>query len=82
MSLLWHLSAAPKLKWLRPADKRAVRRDGLGNYEYVIDANDESGGVYFYDFASGGFFYTSPGFPFPYLYDFHLKPVLSYGPPI
>ena len=36
------------------------------------------GGVYFYDFQSSDFFYTSPKFPFPYLYNFHLQTVLYY----
>ena len=49
-------------------------------YEYVFDAADGKDGVYFYDFASSGFFYTSPSFPFPYLYDFTLKTVLYYYP--
>lgn len=47
-------------------------------YEYVFDAADASGGVYFYDFASNGFFYSSPKFPFPYLYDFNLDSVVYY----
>ena len=37
-------------------------------------------GVYLYDFASSDFFYTSPTFPFPYLYDFDLGSVLYYYP--
>ena len=49
-------------------------------YEYVFDAADAQSGVYFYDFASDDFFYTSPTFPFPYLYDFNLKSVLYYYP--
>ena len=49
-------------------------------YEYIFDANDGSSGVYLYDFKSNGFFYTSPGFPFPYLYDFTLKTTLYYYP--
>ena len=49
-------------------------------YEYVFDANDGQSGVYFYDFASNDFFYTSPTFPFPYLYDFSLNAVLYYYP--
>ncbi len=49
-------------------------------YEYVIDAKDSQGGIYLYDFASSDFFYTSPTFPFPYLYDFNLKSVLYYYP--
>ena len=49
-------------------------------YEYVFDAQDGDAGVYFYDFASSTFFYTSPVFPFPYLYDFTLNSVLYYYP--
>ena len=49
-------------------------------YEYVFDAGDSSNGVYMYDFASQDFFYTSPTFPFPYLYDFNLGAVLYYYP--
>ena len=49
-------------------------------YEYLFGARDGRGGVYLYDFASGGFFYTSPIFPFPYLYDFSLKSVVYYFP--
>ena len=49
-------------------------------YEYVFDAADGDAGVYFYDFKSSTFFYTSPVFPFPYLYDFTLNLVLYYYP--
>ena len=49
-------------------------------YEYVFSANDGQGGVFLYDFKSGHFFYTSPTFGFPYLYDFTLKAVLYYYP--
>ena len=49
-------------------------------YEYLYDAKDSQSGVYLYDFASSDFFYTSPSFPFPYLYDFNLKSVLYYYP--
>jgi hypothetical protein len=49
-------------------------------YEYVFDANDGKSGVYLYDFKSDDFFYTSPTFPFPYLYDFSLNSVLYYYP--
>ena len=49
-------------------------------YEYVFDANDGHSGVYFYDFKSNDFFYTSPNFTFPYLYDFGLNTVLYYYP--
>ncbi len=49
-------------------------------YECVFDAADGKDGVYFYDFASSTFFYTSPTFGFPYLYDFTLKSVVYYYP--
>ncbi len=49
-------------------------------YEYVINANDGKSGVYLYDFKSGTFFYTSPTFPFPYMYDFTRKSVVYYYP--
>ena len=49
-------------------------------YEYVFDAADGKSGVYLYDFTSSDFFYTSPTFPFPYLYDFGLNSVLYYYP--
>ena len=49
-------------------------------YEYVFDAADGNAGVYFYDFKSNDFFYTSPGFPFPYLYDFGLQSTVYYYP--
>ncbi len=49
-------------------------------YEYVIDSNDGQGDIYLYDFASSGFFYTGPNFPFPYLYDFNLKTIVYYFP--
>ena len=49
-------------------------------YEYIFDAGDENAGVYLYDFASGDFFYTSPTYPFPYLYDFNLGAILYYYP--
>ena len=49
-------------------------------YEYVFDAADGNAGVYFYDFKSSDFFYTSPGFPFPYLYDFNLQSTVYYYP--
>ena len=47
-------------------------------YEYLIDANDSLGGIYFYDFTSQSFFYTSPAYPYPYLYDFTLSATLYY----
>ena len=40
-------------------------------YEFVTNAIDSQGGIYLYDFQSGHTFYTSPNFPFPYLYDFN-----------
>ena len=49
-------------------------------FAYVFDAFDGDGGVYFYDFASSDFFYTSPVFAFPYLYDFSLNAFLYYYP--
>ena len=49
-------------------------------YEYVTDANDGKSGVYFYDFKSGHTFYTSPTYPFPYLYDYTLQTELYYYP--
>ncbi len=39
-------------------------------YEYVFDANDGKSGVYLYDFYSKRWWYTSPQFSFPYIYDF------------
>ena len=60
-------------------DPRYVYHFDLG-YEYVFDAKDRQNGVYLYDFASNGFFYTNPVFPFPYLYDFNLQAVLYYFP--
>jgi len=49
-------------------------------FEYLFDANDANHGIFFYDFMSNHFFYTSPSFPFPYLYDFSLNSVLYYYP--
>jgi len=51
-------------------------------FEYFFDANDNNSGIYFYDFTSNSFFYTSPSpsFPFPFLYDFSLNTVLYYFP--
>ena len=46
----------------------------------MFDAADGYSGVYFYDFKSSTFFYTSPGFPFPYLDDFALNSFLYYYP--
>lgn len=61
------------------SDTRYIYHFDLG-YEYVFDANDGKSGVYFYDFKTGDFFYTSPIFPFPCLYDFTLNTVLYYYP--
>ncbi|MDB5070089.1 MAG: hypothetical protein JWM87_1200 [Candidatus Eremiobacteraeota bacterium] len=49
-------------------------------YEYVVDANDGRGGVYFYDFASSHWWYTGRTYPFPYVYDFGLSALLYYYP--
>jgi predicted lipoprotein with Yx(FWY)xxD motif len=49
-------------------------------YEYVVDANDGSGGVYLYDFTSGHWWYTGRSYPFPYVYDFALSAFLYYYP--
>ena len=48
-------------------------------YESFVDANDGKAGGYFYDFASGHWFYSAPGL-FPYLYDFTLNAWLYYFP--
>ena len=61
------------------SDSAYIYHDDLG-YEYVFDANDGLGGIYLYDYASSGFFYTSPTFGFPYLYDFSLGSVIYYYP--
>ena len=60
-------------------DPTYIYHSDLG-YEYVFDAQDDDAGVYFYDFKSSDFFYTSPTFPFPCLYDFGLGSVLYYYP--
>ncbi len=61
------------------ADAHYLYHFDLG-YEYLFDAQDGQDGLYLYDFASQDFFYTSPSFPFPYLYDFGLNTVLYYYP--
>ena len=61
------------------SDSHYIYHFDLG-YEYVFDAGDGRNGVYLYDFTSSDFFYTSPTFPFPYLYDFGLNTVLYYYP--
>jgi Predicted solute binding protein len=60
-------------------DPRFIYHFDMG-YEYWFDANDGHSGIFFYDFGSTHFFYTSPSFPFPYLYDFTLNTVLYYFP--
>lgn len=59
------------------ADPHYIYHFDLG-YEYRFDVEDSRNGSYFYDFASQSVFYTSPTFPFPYLYDFSLGTVLYY----
>jgi hypothetical protein len=59
-------------------DLRFIYHFDMG-YEYWFDANDGQGGIYFYDFTSNHFFYTSPS-SFPYLYDFSLNAWLYYLP--
>lgn len=49
-------------------------------WQYAVDAQDSRAGVYLYDFQSGAWWYTSPGFPFPYLYDFARQSILYYYP--
>ena len=61
------------------SDPRYIYHFDLG-YEYVFDAKDGRAGVYFYDFESSTFFYTSPAVPFPFLYDFGLNAILYYYP--
>jgi hypothetical protein len=47
-------------------------------YEFMSDANDGHGGIYFFDSASSDWMFTSRDYPFPYLYDFTLKAMLYY----
>ncbi len=47
---------------------------------YFVDAQDSARGAFFYDFTSSSWFYSSPSFPFPYLYDFGLNALLYYYP--
>jgi hypothetical protein len=49
-------------------------------YEYVSDPSDGKRGAYLYDFASGHWWYTSPTYPFPYVYDFSLSAFPYYYP--
>ena len=62
------------------ADQNFIYHIDLG-YEYLFDANDANHGIFFYDFASTSFFYTSPS-AFPYLYDFSLNAWLYYLPDV
>jgi uncharacterized repeat protein (TIGR03803 family) len=59
-------------------DQRFIYHFDMG-YEYWFDANDGHGGIFFYDFMSNHFFYTSRG-AFPFLYDFSLNAWLYYLP--
>ena len=63
------------------SDPHYIYHYDLG-FEYVTDAHDGMGGVYFYDFTSTHTFYTSPNgtTPFPYLYDETLGTTLYYYP--
>ena len=61
------------------SDSRYVYHFDAG-YEYTFDAADGNDGIYLYDYATTDFWYTSPTFPFPYIYDFTLKSVLYYYP--
>ena len=62
------------------SDQNFIYHIDLG-FEYLFDANDANHGIYFYDFASSSFFYTSPS-TFPYLYDFSLNAWLYYLPDV
>jgi hypothetical protein len=59
-------------------DQHFIYHIDLG-FEYLFDANDANHGIFFYDFASSSFFYTSPTL-FPDLYDFSLNAWLYYLP--
>ena len=48
------------------SDPRYFYHFGLG-YEYWFDAADSEHGLYLYDFALQGFFYTSPALSFSLL---------------
>jgi hypothetical protein len=62
------------------SDPHFIYHIDLG-FEYVFDPNDANHGIYFYDFASSSFFYTSPTL-FPYLYNFSLNAWLYYLPDV
>jgi YVTN family beta-propeller protein len=59
-------------------DQHFIYHIDLG-FEYLFDAANY--GIYFYDFASNSFFYTSPSL-FPDLYDFSLNAWLYYLPDV
>jgi hypothetical protein len=61
-------------------DQHFIYHIDLG-FEYLFDANDANNGIYFYDFASSSFFYTSPS-TFSFLYDFSLNAWLYYLPDV
>lgn len=61
------------------SDPHYIYHFDLG-YEYVSDPSDGKRGAYLYDFASGHWWYTTPSFPFPYVYDFSLNAFLYYYP--
>ena len=56
-----------------------IYHEDLG-YEGVENKTDPNDGIYLYDDATGDTFYTSPSYPFPYLFDFNLNTVLYYYP--
>lgn len=58
-------------------DQNYIYHFDLG-YEYVVDAKDGKGGVYLYDFYAQRWWYTSPQFAFPYLWDFSENGVSYY----
>ena len=60
-------------------DTRYIYHFDLG-YEFVADPNDGKSSAYLYDFASSHWWYTSPSFAFPYVYDFSLNAFLYYYP--
>jgi hypothetical protein len=62
------------------SDQHFIYHVDLG-FEYLFDANDANHGIFFYDFASNSFFYTSPS-TFPFLYDFSLNAWLYYLPDV
>ena len=62
------------------SDQNFIYHIDLG-FEYLFDANDVNHAIYFYDFASSSFFYSSPTL-FPFLYDFSLNAWLYYLPDV